>query len=155
MFFDGNDIDIDFSFLGENNIFNNYDNYSFLSNKQPLKYFPVDEGFIKGNMTINEYKPYKNYQVKKLKAVNEKELLLNKVMAYNFAFNDLALYLDIHPEDNNVLELFKKYVSEYKRLKKEYASKYGPLTLDQAKYENYEWVKNPWPWDSFGGSMYV
>lgn len=153
MFFDGNDIGIDLTFLG-NNVFENMDKYDY-KNSYSSKYYDVNEGFIKGNMFVKEYKPYKNYQIKNLKITSDQDAMLKKLMAYNFAFNDLNLYLDIYPEDKEALELFKKYIEEYKKLKKEYASMYGPLTLMQDKYENYEWLKNPWPWEKMGGDMYV
>lgn len=157
MFFDGNDFDIDLSFISENNDFNNYNihNSNFQKPYKISKFYNPEEGFLKGNMFVNEYKPYKNYKPEILKPTNEREELLYKVMSYNFAFNDLSLYLDIYPEDKEALELFKKYVAEYKKLRKEYSEKFGPLLMDQAKYNEYEWVKNPWPWDRFGGSMYV
>lgn len=155
MFFDGNEINIDYLTFLEKNSFDNFKKYDYQDNFINSKYYSVDEGFIKGNMFVNEYKPYKNYKVNTIKATNEKEALLNKLMAYNFAFNDMNLYLDVYPEDKEALEMFKKFIEEYKKLKKEYASKYGPITMMQARYENYEWIKNPWPWDKIGGDMYV
>ncbi len=154
MFFDGNDIGIDLTFF-DKNVFDNMDKYNFQNSYNPKKYYDVNEGFLKGNMFVKEYKPYKNYQIKSLKTTSEQDGLLKKLMAYNFAFNDLNLYLDIYPEDKEALELFKKYVEEYKKLRKEYASMYGPISLMQDKYENYEWLKNPWPWEKIGGDMYV
>ncbi len=154
MFFDGNDIGIDLAFF-DKNAFDNMDKYNFQNSYNTQKYYDVNEGFLKGNMFVKEYKPYKNYQIKSLKTTSEQDVLLKKLMAYNFAFNDLNLYLDIYPEDKEALELFKKYVEEYKKLRKEYASMYGPIALMQDKYENYEWLKNPWPWEKIGGDMYV
>lgn len=154
MFFDGNDIGIDLTFF-DKNVFDNMDKYNFQNSYNSKKYYDVNEGFLKGNMFVKEYKPYKNYQIKSLKTTSEQDGLLKKLMAYNFAFNDLNLYLDIYPEDKEALELFKKYVEEYKKLRKEYASMYGPISLMQDKYENYEWLKNPWPWEKIGGDMYV
>lgn len=154
MFFDGNDIGIDLTFF-DKNAFDNMDKYNFQNSYNKKKYYDVNEGFLKGNMFVKEYKPYKNYQIKSLKTTSEQDGLLKKLMAYNFAFNDLNLYLDIYPEDKEALELFKKYVEEYKKLRKEYASMYGPISLMQDKYENYEWLKNPWPWEKIGGDMYV
>ena len=75
------------------------------------------EGFLRGNMFQDEYEPYKNLTYFKLNPKDEKEKLLYQVMAYSFAINDLNLYLDLHPEEKQVLDLFKKYVnkSEAKR----------------------------------------
>lgn len=113
------------------------------------------EGFLRGNMFRDEYVPYKNMRYVMLKPKNEREVLLFKIMEVEFAVNDLNLYLDMHPEDVEMYEKFKMYTNECIRLKDEYAKTYGPLTLDQTKSNNYEWLKNPWPWDKSGGSMYV
>mgnify|MGYP004707240051 CR=1 FL=1 len=111
MFFDGNDIGIDLTFF-DKNAFDNMDKYNFQNSYNSKKYYDVNEGFLKGNMFVKEYKPYKNYQIKSLKTTSEQDGLLKKLMAYNFAFNDLNLYLDIYPEDKEALELFKKYVED-------------------------------------------
>lgn len=145
---------------------NNYDfdvlSLAGLTFEEPPKRFGYSdkiidskEGFLKGNMFKDEYVPYKNMHYKMLKPTNEREALLYKIMEVEFAVNDLNLYLDMHPEDINVYEKFKMYVKECIRLKDEYAKKYGPLTLDQTESNTYEWMKNPWPWDNDGGSMYV
>ena len=96
MFFDGNDIGIDLAFF-DKNAFDTMDKYNFQNSYNTQKYYDVNEGFLKGNM----------------------------------------------------------FVKEYKKLRKEYASMYGPIALMQDKYENYEWLKNPWPWEKIGGDMYV
>lgn len=153
MLFDGNEFAFGLPFIEDEMSFSNY-KFNF-ENKKENKFFDSKEGFLKGNMTKKEYVPYKNYKIESLRITNAQEELLFKVMEYYFALNDLNLYLDLHPEDNETLDLFKMYVEKYKKVKKEYAEKYGPLILTQAKYQDYKWIKNPWPWDRFGGSMYV
>ena len=64
-------------------------------------------------------------------------------------------YLDLHPEDQNAYELFKKYVKEKNKLEEAYSEKYGPMTITETQGSKYNWIKNPWPWDNTGGSMYV
>ncbi len=63
--------------------------------------------------------------------------------------------MDLHPEDYEVYNQFKKYVTECIHLKDEYSKKYGPLSLEETTKEKYNWINNPWPWDKTGGSMYV
>ncbi len=113
------------------------------------------EGFLRGNMFRNEYKPYKNLTYYKLNPKNEKEKMLYKIMALSFAINDLNLYLDLHPDNKETFDLFKKYIQDKKVLVKEYAKNYGPLTLDKTTGSKYNWIDSPWPWDGMGGSMYV
>ena len=76
-------------------------------------------------------------------------------MAYSFAINDLNLYLDLHPEEKQVLDLFKKYVNEGKMLCQEYVKKYGPLEVTDPMGNKFSWIDSPWPWENKGGSMYV
>ncbi len=113
------------------------------------------EGFLRGNMFRNEYKPYKNLTYYKLNPKNEKEKMLYKIMALSFAINDLNLYLDLHPDNKEAFDLFKKYIQDKKVLVKEYTKNYGPLTLDKTVGSKYNWIDSPWPWDEMGGSMYV
>lgn len=113
------------------------------------------EGFLRGNMFQDEYEPYKNLTYFKLNPKDEKEKLLYQVMAYSFAINDLNLYLDLHPEEKQVLDLFKKYVNEGKMLCQEYVKKYGPLEVTDPMGNKFSWIDSPWPWENKGGSMYV
>ena len=113
------------------------------------------EGFLRGNMFKDEYEPYKNLTYFKLSPSNDKERLLYQVMAYSFAINDLNLYLDLHPDNKGMLDLFKKYVKEEKELCNEYVNKYGPLEVNEVKGQKFDWINSPWPWETRGGSMYV
>ena len=113
------------------------------------------EGFLRGNMFKDEYEPYKNLTYFKLSPSNDKERLLYQVMAYSFAINDLNLYLDLHPDNKGMLDLFKKYVKEEKELCNEYVNKYGPLEVNEVKGQKFDWINSPWPWENTGGSMYV
>ena len=146
---DNDGYDIDFLLNGVTNPSPN------MSSTESPKIFPVNEGFIRGNMYINEYKPYKNYTPMRLKGRNEREMLLLRIYELDFAINDFNLYLDLHPNDSRIYEEFKKCVKESKKLKSEYEEMYGPLCLTEDDYKNYKWDENPWPWDKMGGSMYV
>lgn len=113
------------------------------------------EGFSKGNMFKNEYEPYKNLTYIKLDPINEKERDLFRIMALSFAINDLNLYLDLHPDNLEIFNLFKKYITDKEKLCKEYEKKYGPLELTNTTGSKYNWLNSPWPWDNLGGSLYV
>ena len=80
MFFDWNDIGIDLTFF-DKNAFDNMDKYNFQNSYNTKKYYDVNEGFLKGNMFVKEYKPYKNYQINSLKTTSEQDGLLKKLMA--------------------------------------------------------------------------
>ena len=95
---------------------NGIDDYIFINNDDLL----VNEslGLIRGNMFKDEYIPFINKKETKLLARNEKEKLLLKIYETNFALNDISLYLDVHPNDNYIYEVFKNYVNNYKKYKK-------------------------------------
>lgn len=144
MLFEDNDFDINMAFFIPDVDFSRTGNV--LS--------PMD-GFLRGNMFQDEYEPYKNLTYFKLNPSNDKDRLLYQVMAYSFAINDLNLYLDLHPDNKEMLDLFKKYVKEEKELCNEYVRKYGPLEVSEVMGQKFDWINSPWPWETRGGSMYV
>lgn len=132
---------------------NGIDDYILINNDNLL----VDDslGLMRGNMFKDEYIPFNNKKETKLLARDEKERLLLKIYETNFALNDISLYLDVHPNDNYIYDVFKNYVNTYKNYKKEYESKYGPLTLDSIDNTTYSWINNPWPWEDMEDAKYV
>ena len=115
--------------------------------------FDYDEGFIYGNMFKNEYDSYKNYKPVKLESNTEVGRLLLKIYQYDFAINDLSLYLDLHPENEGVYKTFKNYVEEQRKYVDIYEKKFGPLELDDTNYNSYIWYEGPWPF--VGGGFNV
>lgn len=133
-----------------------FDDILFDSNIKMMntpRLFNEKEGLMYGNMFRNEYVPYKNYHVTKLNALSEKEELLLNIYEYDFALNDLSLYLDLHPDDDYTYNLFRKYTEESKKYIDLYEKKYGPLDLCDSNYTSYMWEKGPWPFT--GGSLNV
>lgn len=112
-------------------------------------------GYLRGNMFLREYVPYKNYQVRKLEAKTNEEALLLKLSQMEFALNDLSLYLDLHSNDMAVFNKFREYTNEYKRYLNEFEKTYRPLCLSSINKDSYEYYKNPWPWDNDAGVYYV
>lgn len=107
------------------------------------------EGFMRGNMFSDLFEPYIAVEPFPLKPINEREDLLNHVRDYGFAAIDLGLYLDVHPEDREKIQIYNEYLQEGKRYTAEFEQKYGPLTLDSDTLNNYPWmwVMPPWPWE--------
>ena len=122
------------------------DNISFNRNN---KLFTVEEGFNKGNMFNNLYSKYKNY-VYKLKTNNKNDDLLYKLQMYTFALKDLNLYLDVHPEDETMMNEYKKVKRTLDDLKIKYQNVYGPLCSNDVTSNKWTWINNPWPWDKGG-----
>ena len=57
--------------------------------------------------------------------------MLNQIMAYDFAINDLALYLDTHTDDEKALCLHRKYCKEYRELTGETAQGTPNIVVDE------------------------
>lgn len=106
------------------------------------------EGIIKGNMISNLYEPYKNHIPRVPIASTEEEKLMLAIQSYNFALIELNLYLDIHPDDTNAIQLFNRYQNELKNLTNRFEETIGPLTLKGEGFNQVSWPwVNSWPWE--------
>lgn len=84
------------------------------------------------------------------KRFNSRDELMRTINEVSLAVNDIALYLNTHPDDENALAYFREKVMERNEALKEYAVNYGPLTIDTAKDDcsrQWDWVMQPWPWE--------
>ena len=103
----------------------------------------------RGNLFNNLYDPYRNYKYRPLKPSNKREELLYNILMHHFALTELALYLDLNPNNQNMLNLYNRYLDNKKKLVKEYERNFGPLTLegDNVGTNDWNWSKSPWPWE--------
>ena len=137
---------------------NNYDNYNFnfdnininnYRNKEN-KLNSLSDGFNKGNMFADLYKPYKNYNYKVV-VENKKDYLLLQIQQLSFAVKDLNLYLDVNSDDKDMIRMFNDFNGLLKQKILEYEKEYGPLTANSKDYSgSFTWVNNPWPWENKG-----
>ena len=128
---------------------NNYRNNGTINNDN---LYTPEEGYIRGNLFMNLYDGYKNYQPQSLKASNEEEAMFLELSKYAFAMHELKLYLDLHPENKSMLLLFNDYSQKAKKLIDDYEKKYGPMTEFSDNFtSSFSWCKTPWPWE---GGMY-
>lgn len=126
-----------------NTTFNTYDKVDNTNLADPK------EGFLRGNLFNNLYMPYKNYKYGMLNPTNKKEELLFNILMYKFSLTELNLYLNTHPNNIQMINLYRQYLNEEKRLCNEYEKNYGPLTIDSLNLGNnsWDWIKSPWPWE--------
>ena len=75
-----------------------------------------------------------------------RESLMKKIMEYNFTINELALYLDTHPEDQRAICMHKEYCKKAKDVSDRYQKVYGPLTINYP-CNKWTWLEQPWPWE--------
>lgn len=78
--------------------------------------------------------------------MNERESLLRRLSAAQFAAFEMHLYLDTHINDCKAMEMRDRYRAKYQELLKEYEAKYGPLSIGSAQSSS-EWLADPWPWE--------
>lgn len=75
--------------------------------------------------------------------------LLAQVYEIGFAMDDVVLYLDTHPMDQQALE----YYQQVRRLRDEAVSQYeasvGPLFFSSVDVgrNGWNWINDPWPWE--------
>lgn len=69
--------------------------------------------------------------------------MIEQIRCYDFSINELALYLDTHPDDEKALCLHRKYCKQAKDLKDKYQKVYGPLTINYP-CNKWRWLEMPW-----------
>ena len=69
-----------------------------------------------------------------------------QIRELKFSVNDLALYLDTHPNDRNALNLHNQYSQNLRNLTNQYQKKFGPLTIE-CPCNKWRWIDLPWPWE--------
>ena len=129
---------------------NNYNLPSYNQDKNYVKLYEPYQGLIRGNMFPELYNTYKSNVPIEIIPENEQATLLTNIDSLEFALTDLALYLDIYPDNEFMLKQFNNIRVGMNELIYEYHKKYGPLCLnnDALNKYPYTWIKSPWPWES-------
>ena len=130
-----------------NNMPDNNNLNNMINNNQKLA--GPYEGFIKGNLFNNLYNQYKSYRPTRLSPNNEQAELLLNVNQTTFAAHELKLYLDVYPNDTNMINLYNEYQKIASEQIKAYERKYGPLLADSPSANNsFSWEAYSWPWET-------
>ena len=129
---------------------NNYNQPTYTKNENPSSLYDPYNGFIRGNMFPSLYNGYKLEKPLDITPMNDKESLMLYVDAIGFAAHDINLYLDIYPNDKDMIELFNQYRMECNKLKEEYQNKFGPLLVNSNATNKvpWSWDDRPWPWEN-------
>lgn len=85
----------------------------------------------------------------------QRENLMRKIQEISFTVDDLRLYLDTHPQDQEGLKALKGALRERRDLLKDFALAFYPLTMEDMtqildqnpESECYCWGKGPMPWE--------
>ena len=125
---------------------NYYDNLNYLYTTNNI--FGAYEGYLKGNMFKDLYEQYKDYKPATIKLTSEKEQDLFNLNQIGFALHDLNLYLDVNPEDRQILSLFNQYKDLYNELFTQFENKYGSLCVNNVNNQiPFEWENSSFPWE--------
>lgn len=79
--------------------------------------------------------------------------MLDQINKVSFAVIDTQEFLNTHPCDQNALNYFYEMNKQRGQMLREYATYYGPLTIDTAMAscsDRWNWVNEPWPWQEGG-----
>lgn len=94
--------------------------------------------------------------------MSTRQELLKEINEASFAVNDITLYLDTHPTDEQALAYFTEMMGKRKAAMKEYESQFEPLIIDcvnpntnnstQSETEyagktHWTWADGPLPWE--------
>ena len=80
--------------------------------------------------------------------MNEKEMLLKKIQAEDFALYETVLFLDTHPDDREAFEMYQTFLVLKREARERYVKMCGPITqCDMQGMKEYAWLNNPWPWE--------
>lgn len=72
----------------------------------------------------------------------------SELQVLGFAIQELALYLDTHPDDKDALTLYRQYQKLYHEGMMLYTKDCGPLSHAAAgEGQRYNWIDDPWPWE--------
>lgn len=107
------------------------------------------EGYTKGNMFRKLYKPYKNYEPERLTPDSEKDEALLNLGQMHFAMHEANLYLDVFPNDREMMREYVKSRDSYNELLNNYEERYGALNVNSSYLDNtpFGWEEENWPWD--------
>jgi spore coat protein JB len=128
---------------------NNYNIPNYTEDVDKSTLYDPYQGFIRGNMFQDLYNSYKITNPINLDATTKQEEMLIYLDALCFAAHDISLYLDINPNDKDMLQAFKNYRNEEQKLLQTYEENYGPIFISSEANTVYPWAwdNSPWPWE--------
>ena len=80
--------------------------------------------------------------------MNDQKKLYKMIQTYSFTINEIVLYLDTHPNCKHALRQYKMYVDRLLEARRLYEEKYGQLTIYGSSCDRWQWVNQPWPWET-------
>ena len=79
--------------------------------------------------------------------LTDKELLMRQIMEAGFAMDDVVLFLDTHPENQDALRYYKAVRDMRDQSMAAYERRFGPLRYTDVTSMSWNWVTEKWPWE--------
>ncbi len=75
--------------------------------------------------------------------------LLNVIDQASFAMDDVLLFLDTHPCDQQAFNYYQNVARTRREAMDAYQSACGPLTAETVNSAGgyWSWIQGPWPWE--------
>mgnify|MGYP002626138967 CR=1 FL=1 len=106
--------------------------------------YEKDAALVKGTLFPGLDLPFMDY----VATSTVKNTPLAELMALDFVTQELALYLDTHPEDREAFETWKAFTELAEEGRRRYVELCGPIDRsDTALADAWIWADAPWPWD--------
>lgn len=80
--------------------------------------------------------------------MTDKESLMRKICANQFAMWELHIYLDTHPGDCEAAAKLEAYQKSTAEMTAQYEKAYGPIHENTNNTNRWAWIASPWPWET-------
>ena len=109
---------------------------------ESLKLFSFENSLRYGYSFENEYIPFRNYVPSLPEVKTKKDELILKIMMLTHVGQDLKLYLDVYPKNQEIQKKFRDISMSTNELVRQYEEKFGPLFAGNSLNENgiFSWV---------------
>ncbi len=112
------------------------------------KLFDPEEAIMLGNLFKDLYMSYRGFSNYCIQPQTKRQQALLEVQMYEFVAHEINLYLDMHPQNQRMVQLYKEYANKAKAARKAFEKEFGPLlVLNSENKIPFEWVQGPWPWE--------
>lgn len=116
--------------------------------KQQLQLFEPQVAFMLGNLFKDLYMSYHGFSNYTFQPQTPRQQALLDVQINAFVAHELNLYLDMHPDNQDMLRLFHEFSQKTKEATEVFESQFGPLNVaDSCQQIPFDWVQGPWPWE--------
>lgn len=76
-----------------------------------------------------------------------KALLMRQLEQAGFAVDDVSLFLDTHPDNQEALAYYREVSNLRANALNAYEQQYGPLFSEHVTAGQWDWVTETWPWE--------